>query len=159
MVLPDIPAAIPIVGSPPLGFRFLVTFFDGGTVPNPVDILFSKVSGLGGTVTTYTMYEGGYSGPRQLPKSVDHPKLQLQRGLMMASPLAYELMIAMNEFRFKASHILVVLLDNTKLPIASWLFMKAYPISWSISDLDANTNSVVIEHIDFFYESMQPIRI
>jgi len=48
--------------------------------------------------------------------------------------------------------VLVTLLDNTRIPIAGWLFMKAYPVKWSVSDLDADANSVVIEHMDLTYQ-------
>jgi len=35
----------------PLSFRFGVFFFVGGLIPNPIDIRFQKVSGLGATVS------------------------------------------------------------------------------------------------------------
>ena len=35
-----------------LGFRFGVFFFAGGIIPNPIDIRFKRVSGLGATVRT-----------------------------------------------------------------------------------------------------------
>ncbi len=54
----DIPGPLSF-GEPPLGFRFGVFFFAGGTVPNPIDILFQKVSGIGFTVTTKPTAEGG----------------------------------------------------------------------------------------------------
>ena len=46
-------------GSPPLGFRFGVFFFAGGVIPNPLDILFQRVSGLSSTVSTTAIEEGG----------------------------------------------------------------------------------------------------
>jgi hypothetical protein len=39
----ELPGPLPIVGNPPLGFRFGVIFFIDGVVPNPLDI-FSKKS-------------------------------------------------------------------------------------------------------------------
>jgi phage tail-like protein len=53
----------------------------------------------------------------------------------------------------------VSLIDNTKAPIASWLFINAYPVKWSVSDLDATNNSVVIEHMELTYQRMQSIRL
>ncbi len=155
-----IPGPLPIVGSPPLGFRFGVLFFAGGVVPNPLDILFQKVSGLGSTVETSAIEEGGqnlYSQP--LPKKIKYENLVLQRGLVVGSPLVIEFNATMSLFKFSPSNVLVTLLDNTRIPIAGWLFMKAYPVKWSVSDLDADANSVVIEHMELSYQRMQVLRV
>ena len=151
---------LPIVGAPPLGFRFGVLFFAGGVIPNPLDILFQKVSGIGATVETMTVEEGGQNFYTQLlPKKIQHENLVLERGLVVGSPLVIEFNAAMSLFKFKPSNVLVSLLDNTRIPLASWLFMKAYPVKWSVSDLDATTNAVVIEHMELTYQRMQTIRL
>ncbi len=156
----DIPGPLPFVGSPPLKYRFGVFFFAGGVIPNPLDILFQKVSGLETTVSTTTVEEGGqnlYSQP--LPEKVQHEKLVLERGLVVGSPLVIEFNAAMSLFKFAPSNVLVTLFDNTRIPIASWLFMKAYPVKWSVSDLDATANEVVIEQMELAYQRMQVIRL
>ena len=65
----------------------------------------------------------------------------------------------MSLFKFAPSNVLVTLLDNTRIPISAWLFMKAYPVKWSVSDLDATANSVVIEHMELAYQRMQVVRV
>ena len=155
-----VPGPLPIVGSPPLGFRFGVLFFAGGVIPNPLDILFQKVSGLGSSVETSPLEEGGQNLYSQaLPKKIKYENLVLQRGLVVGSPLVVEFNIAMSQFKFSPSNVLVTLLDNTRIPIAGWLFMKAYPVKWSVSDLDADANAVVIEHMELTYQRMQVMRI
>lgn len=156
----DIPGPLPFVGNPPLSFRFGVLFFIAGAIPNPLDTLFQKVSGLGSTVETYPIEEGGqnfYS--QQLPKKIQHDNLVLERGLVVASPLSIEFNVAMSLFKFSPSNVLVTLLDNTRVPIASWLFMNAYPVKWSVSDLDATANTVVIEHMELTYQRVQIMRL
>ena len=155
-----VPGPLPLVGNPPLGFRFGVLFFAGGVIPNPLDILFQKVSGLGSTVETAAVEEGGQNLYSQsLPKKIKYENLVLQRGLVVGSPLVIEFNVAMSQFKFSPSNVLVTLLDNTRIPIAGWLFMKAYPVKWSVSDLDADANSVVIEHMELTYQRMQVMRI
>jgi phage tail-like protein len=155
-----LPGPLPIVGNPPLGFRFGVLFFAGGVIPNPLDILFQKVSGLGSTVETTPVEEGGQNlYTQQLPKKIKYENLVLQRGVVVGSPLVIEFNVAMSQFKFSPSNVLVTLLDHTRLPIAGWLFMKAYPVKWSVSDLDADANSVVIEHMELTYQRMQVMRI
>ena len=156
----EIPGPLPIVGNPPLGFRFSVLFFAAGVVPNPIDIMFRKVSGLATTVKTETVEEGGQNFyTQQLPKKIQHENLVLERGMVVGSPLVIEFNASMSLFKFLPSNVLVTLLDNTRIPIASWLFMKAYPVKWSVSDLDATSNEVVIENMELAYQRMQVIRI
>ena len=156
----EIPGPLPFVGNPPLAFRFGVLFLAGGAIPNPLDIMFQKVSGLSTTVETETIQEGGqnfYS--QQLPKKIQHENLVLERGLVVGSPLVIEFNAAMSLFKFYPSNVLVSLIDSTNIPIASWLFIKAFPVKWSVSDLDATANSVVIETMELSYQRMQVIRI
>ncbi|MCB0207848.1 MAG: phage tail protein [Anaerolineae bacterium] len=151
---------MPYVGNPPLSFRFGVLFFAAGVVPNPLDTLFQKVSGLGSTVETDSVNEGGQNLYTQsLPKKIRYENLVLERGLVVGSPLVIEFNAAMSLFKFSPSNVLVTLLDNTRIPIASWLFMKAYPVKWHVSDLDATANSVVIETMELAYQQMQVIRL
>jgi len=156
----ELPGPLPFVGSPPLRFRFGVLFFAGGVIPNPLDTLFQKVSGLGMSVDTENIEQGGENLYTQLvPKRIQHENLVLERGLVVASPLVAEFNVAMSLFKFSPSNVLVTLLDNTRIPIASWLFMKAYPVKWSVSDLDATTNEVAIEHLELAYQRVQTIRL
>ena len=145
---------------PPLGFRFGVFFFVGGVIPNLLDIRFKKVSGIGSIIKIHTVEEGGqnlYS--HHLPEKVQYDNLILERGLAVGSLLVTEFNVTMSLFKFSPSNVLVSLLDETGIPISSWLFMKAYPVSWKLSDLDADQNQVVIETMELAYQRMQPIRI
>lgn len=145
---------------PPLAFRFGVVFFVGGVVPNPLDIRFQKVSGLGSSVDTSTVEEGGQNlYTHRLPERIKYENLVLERGVVVGSPLVVEFNVAMSTFKFLPSNVLAMLLNDAGVPIASWLFMKAYPVSWSISDLDADRNEVVIERMELAYQRMQVIRI
>ena len=160
MAIPDIPGPLPIVGNPPLVFRFGVLFFAGGKIPNPIDVLFQKVSGLGSSVETIPVQEGGQNLYTQfVPKKISYEKLVLDRGLVVGSPLVTEFNAAMSRFKFTPANVLVTLLDTSRLPIAAWLFMNAFPVKWSVSDLDAESNSVMIEHMELTYQRMQVMRI
>jgi len=158
MALPEYPGPFPVVGNPPLGFRFSVLFF--GASPNPIDILFQRVSGLGSTVETIPNDEGGLNQfTKFAPKKVKYENLVLQRGLFIGSPLGLKFNAAMTQFKFSPSNVLVTLLDSMRIPIAGWLFMNAFPVKWSISDLDAEANSIVIEHLELTYQLMQVMKI
>jgi phage tail-like protein len=154
----DRPAPLPF--SPPLlGFRFDVFFFTGGgTQANTFDILFQKVSGIGATVKTSRQEEGGQNlFVQQLPDRIEHDNLVLERGLMVTSPLTTQFLETLTQFRFAPADVLVTLLNEANRALLSWKFLQAYPVRWSIGDLDAQSNTIVIERLELAYQHMQPI--
>lgn len=142
-----------------LGFRFGVFFFAGGAIPNPLDIRFQKVSGLSLTVETNSVVEGGQNFHTHVsPKRLSHGNLVLERGLLLGSPLAAEFNLAMTAFQFFPANVLVTLFGDEKLPVAAWLFLKAFAVKWSTSDLDASQRAVVIDTVELAYTRMQKMR-
>jgi phage tail-like protein len=158
---PDFP--IPAFAAPPeilLGFRFGVFFFAGGAVPNPIDIRFQRVKGLSATVETTPVAEGGQNLYTQLlPDKVAHGNLVLERGRVVSSPLNLELDVAMSLFKLATSNVLVTLFDEATIPVTAWLFLRAYPVRWSTSDLDATERSVLIDTLELAYARMQILRL
>lgn len=170
MALPDIGAAgsleseifaqRSLLGEPIIGMRFGVFFFASGVIPNPLDIRFQKVSGLATTLQTESLNEGGQNlYQHKLPVGVRYDNLVLERGMVVASPLNLEFNATLLLFRFATSNVLVTLLGDNKLPLAGWLFMKAYPVKWSTSDLDAAQPGLVIDRMELAYTRMQILRI
>lgn len=143
-----------------LGFRFGVFFFAGGVIPNPLDIRFQKVSGLSAEVRTTTLAEGGQNlYAHKLPDSIEYNNLSLERGMVVGSLLNMEFNTVMSIFKFAPSNVIVTLFSEKKIPLSSWLFIKAFPVKWSTSDLDAKETSVVIDTMELAYTRMQILRI
>ncbi|MGR9052706.1 MAG: phage tail protein [Gammaproteobacteria bacterium] len=146
--------------TPLLGFRFGVFIFAGGAIPNPMDFRFKRVSGLNAEISYSTIEEGGQNlFSHRLPDKVQYQNLVLERGMPVGSLLAIEFNVAMSLFKFAPSNVLVSLLDESGLPLANWLFIKAYPINWRISDLDADANGIVVETLEMAYQRMQVVRL
>ncbi|MCA9988254.1 MAG: phage tail protein [Anaerolineales bacterium] len=142
-----------------LGFRFGVFFFAGGTIPNSLDIRFQKVSGLSLNVETHAVSEGGQNFyTHQTPKRLNHGNLILERGLLLGSPLASEFNLTMTSFQFYPANVLVTLFSEEKIPVAAWLFLKAFVVKWSTADLDAGQRAVVIDTIELAYTRVQKMR-
>lgn len=155
----DIPTLNRLTG-PPLGFRFAVFFFAGGAIPNPLDILFSRVSGLAATIETASLAEGGQNlYTHKFPRRVGYGNLILERGMVIGSPLGVEFNVAMSLFKFLPSNVMVTLLSEDAVPISAWLFVKAFPVRWATSDLNASEERLVIETLELAYTRMQVIRI
>jgi phage tail-like protein len=90
---------------------------------------------------------------------VQYENLVLERGMAVGSLLVAEFNATMSLFKFNPSNVLVTLLDESGLPISGWLFMTAYPVTWTISDFAADQNEVVIETMELSYQRMQAIRL
>lgn len=149
-----------LVAEPIIGMRFGVFFFASGVIPNPLDIRFQKVTGLSTTLETESFSEGGQNlYQHKLPKGVRYENLVLERGMVVGSPLNLEFNATLSLFRFATSNVLVTLLGDNKLPLAGWLFMKAYPVKWSTSDLDAAQPGLVIDRMELAYTRMQILRV
>ena len=145
---------------PIAGFRFGVFFFAGGVIPNPLDIRFQSVGGLDATVSTVTHREGGellYS--HRLPDVISYGNLVLKRGITIGSLLTIEFNAAMTLFKFAPSNVLVTALSEDKVPLAGWMFIRAFPVSWTTSHLDATEKSVMIETMELAYARMQVVRV
>lgn len=136
----------------PMGYRFQVTFLIGGAIPNPIDIAFRKVSGLSQTVSTESYHEGGTNDASiKLPVKVDYDNLVLERGLVGITPLSIEFTLSLSLFKFYTSNVIVTILDEEGSPVNAWLLLKAYPVKWSVSDLDADSSAIVIDHMELAY--------
>ena len=145
-----------------VNYRFGVLFLVGGAVPNPFDLRFKSVSGISADISLTTINEGGenlYS--HRFPDRVGYGNLVLTRGLVVGSPLNIEFNTAMSSLNFFPSNVVVTLLNADGLPVAgaSWLFLKAYPVKWSTSDLDGSSNDVLIDTMELAYTRFQSIRV
>ncbi len=148
------------MGEPIVGLRFSVLFLAGGAVANPLDLRFRKVSGLTQTVETQAQVEGGQNlYTQQLPRSVSHGNLVLERGMVIGSPLNLEFNAALSSFKFVTCNVLVTLLSEAQAPLAAWLFLKAWPVKWSSSVLDASQPALVIDTMELAYTRMQVLRV
>lgn len=149
-----------LTANPPVGFYFMVTFLVGGFIPNPLDIRFQRVSGLTSTIETTEVREGGENlFVNRLPTRVTYDNLVLERGMVIGSPLNVEFNVAMSTLKFMPGNVLVMLLNEKDIPIAGWFFQETYPIKWSVSDLNAAQNAVVIDTMELAFTRFQSLRI
>lgn len=143
-----------------LGFRFGVFFFAGGVIPNPMDIRFQKVSGLSAEVKTQGLVEGGQNlYTHRLPTRVDYNNLILERGMVIGSLLNLEFNEVLSLFKFRPSNVMVTLFGDDMKPLAAWLFLKAFPVKWSTTKLDAEDEGLVIDTMELAYSRMQILRV
>ncbi|UII24673.1 phage tail protein [Fulvivirga maritima] len=147
--------------NPPLSHRFGVFYFPvGGFIPSPFDFRFQKVSGISTEVSMHSVREGGQNlYNHRLPNQVSYNNLVLERGYAIGSLMVQDFNYTFSQFKFYPSKVLVTLFHETGAPLGAWLYLDAYPVKWSISSLDAQANSVVIENMELAYSRFQTIRI
>ena len=79
-------------------------------------------------------------------------KLSLKRGMLRGSKMISWFRDAVESYIFKPKNINVILLNGDHVPLEAWTFIQAYPIKWSISNFNAQSNEIVIETIDFNFQ-------
>jgi phage tail-like protein len=141
---------------PPVGYYFSVNFLGLLTADLSADMRFQSVSGFSVSMSPDTITEGGqnlYS--HRLPTRFSYGNLILKRGLAVGSALNLQFQEAMTFYKFSPANVLVTLLNEEDIPVNAWLFINAYPVQWSSSDLDANEGKIVIETLELAYTCFQ----
>ncbi|UJB34227.1 phage tail protein [Chromobacterium sp. Beijing] len=141
---------------PEVSHRFLATFFFKN-VPSPLDIRFQRVSGLGkGELGVSAQYQGGINATdHYLPERVSHPPLTLERGVVVPTPLSLAFDYVLSGFDTAYVDAVIMLLNHQSLPVCTWTVTDALPVKWQTGDLDANSNTPLINHIELVYRDIQ----
>jgi len=122
-------------------------------LPTDIDMSFQEVSGLTATVGTTELAEGGENRfKHQLPGRVSYSPLVLKRGLVTDSAVLQWCINAISNFEFKPITVFVKLLNESGDPLATWEVVNAYPVKWSVSNLNAEQNAVAIESMELAYQ-------
>lgn len=143
---------------PPVAFHFSVAFV--GLIPPVPDMAFQEVSGLETSIELEPLTEGGENRfVHQLPKSVKHPNLVLKRAMTtMASGLVHWCKSTLEGDFSEAivpKDMVVSLLSENRIPVATWSIGNAFPIKWMVGNLDAMKNELAIETIELSYTTLK----
>lgn len=136
---------------PPVGFHFKVDVQD--LKVNADDVCFTEVSGLSVEMGTEEIAEGGENRfIQKYPTRNKYPELVLKRGLLVKSEILDWILKCLEDYQIEPKDIFIKLLNEKHQPLLTWNVVKAYPTKWSVSDLNASNNAVVIESLQLFYQ-------
>ncbi|HWM89800.1 MAG TPA: phage tail protein [Thermoanaerobaculia bacterium] len=136
---------------PPTGFHFKVEVL--GLSPSDNDARFTEVSGLSHEMGTEEIAEGGENRfTQKYPTRAKYPDLVLKRGLLVKSEVLSWIESCILDYEIKPMNVDVKLLNEEHQPLMTWHLVKAYPTKWSVSDLNASNNAVVIETLQLTYQ-------
>lgn len=136
---------------PPVGFHFKVEVL--GLPANDFDVRFTEVSGLAVEMGTEEVAEGGENRfSQKYPTRAKYPELVLKRGLLRNSEVWNWTRQCIEDLRIAPKSVDIKLLNESHEPLMTWHLVGAYPTKWSVSDLSASNNAVVIESLQLFYQ-------
>ena len=134
---------------PPWGFYYRVEF-DIST--NKDDVRFQTVSGLSVEYDMEEYKEGGENRfTHKLPVRTKYSDMVLKRGLLTDSAVIKWFLGAFRDREFAPTDINVILMNEKGEPLRTWRISHAIPKKWTISDLNANENAVVVETMELSY--------
>lgn len=134
---------------PPVGFHFKVEFVNIG---NDNDIRFQSVSGLNVEYDVESIKEGGENRfEHKLPVRSKYPDLALKRGMLVDSKVIQWCLDAFQKRSIQPAEINIMLLNEQHTPIRTWHVHRAWPRKWTISDFNAQENSIVVETLELSY--------
>jgi len=142
-----------------LSHRFLATFFFWG-IPSPLDLRFQRISGLSRELTVSSYREGGENAANlYFPESVHHGSLVMERGVTNVTPLTFLFDSVLGTGDPVYVDAVIMLLDNNMLPVTTWTTSNALPVRWQVGDLDANSNTFLINTFELRYQDMRLLGI
>ena len=134
---------------PPWGFYYKVEF---GISQNKNDVRFQTVSGLSVEYDMEEYKEGGENRfTHKLPVRTKYADMVLKRGMLTDSEVINWFLSALRDREFKPANVNVILMNEKSEPLRTWKVAHAIPKKWTISDLNANENAVVIETMELSY--------
>ncbi|GGA83671.1 phage tail protein [Neiella marina] len=141
---------------PPVGFHFKVEI---GGFGDSIDARFSDVAGLSEELVTEEVAEGGQNRfVQKYPVTAKHPELTLKRGLLKHSELVVWVRDCIENFSITPRDMDIKLLNEEHEPLLTWHLTNAYPVKWAVTDLSATSNSIVVESLQFFYQTFSITR-
>ncbi|HEH9402161.1 TPA: phage tail protein [Aeromonas sobria] len=133
---------------------FIASFIFRG-IPSTLDVGFQKISGLSRELTVSPYSEGGENlRNNYLAGKVNHGSLVLERGVMTVTPLTSIFENIMRGGELIYADVIILLLGENSLPVASWTLSNALPIRWSTGDFDAMTSKILINRLELRYQEM-----
>jgi phage tail-like protein len=147
---------------PPVGFFFDVNFQGENLIQDVVETRFQSVTGLSVDMQTETVKEGGENRfEHTLPVRTKYNPLVLKRGLVKDSKMVEWCMDAILNFDIRPMNLLVRLLHVKRPapnnppasiePLVTWKVINAWPKKWSVSEFNAEQNSIAIESLELNY--------
>lgn len=81
-----------------------------------------------------------------------YPDLVLKRGLLVDSAVRKWCENAILDLDIQPATVWVKILNSEHQPLQTYAFFRAWPKKWTISDLNAENSSLIIESLELSYQ-------
>ena len=145
--------------NPIVGFHFSVIF---ELLPQfSIDTKFQSVTGLKVTLETEAYIEGGQNRfKHNLPLRSSYSDLVLKRSLSSElSGLSIWCSQALESFNFQPANLVISLLNENGNPVKAWYVSHAIPLSYDLSEFNAEESKIVFETITLKYNFFKELPI
>ena len=138
---------------PPVNFYFTLSFIG---IDSTLDYAFQEVSGLTAEMGYEEIQEGGENRFKyKVPNGAKYNNLVLKRGLVtFNSQLATwckDTVFSDLSSQIKTKNITLMLMNANGKALMTWSFINAWPVKWSVSDLESIKGEISVESIEFAY--------
>jgi len=136
--------------------------FDVPGAADPAWAVVRSVSGLGMTVGTTPLWEGGqWFGPHMLPGPITMTKLVLQ-GVVVEKTLFFDWFDKVKPGRVAEARVDGRILLRQSGPggmttVASWYVTGALPVTYTAPSLDPHQGVIALEKLEIVYESLERV--
>lgn len=135
-------------------FNFQVVIEGVSDNGRPVRGGFTEVSGLDIEITPIEYRNGAEDiTVRKLPGLKKFSNITLKRGVVGDLAFFNWMKAALNGQVLRADGV-IILLDESRQPVITYKFRRAWPCKWSGPQLNATTNEVAIESIEICHEGL-----
>ncbi len=98
-------------------------------------------------------------GLKKVPSDVTYNNLILKRAVLeQGDTVGINTMDLLNKLQVERIDLGIHLLDARGKYTRSWNVIGAYTVKWSISDVDATSNKVIMETLEFNYKYLREIK-
>ncbi|NJO03192.1 MAG: phage tail protein [Bacteroidia bacterium] len=133
------------------GFHFRADFESITDEKN--DFMFQEISGLSVDVETEEVVEGGENRfVHKLPVRTKYADITLKRAIAVGTALNTWILDAIYKYKYRPTIVNVSLLNENHQPLITWKIVNAFPIQWSVTDFNAESDSLVIESLKLNYD-------
>lgn len=159
------------IGILPVGFLFSVDILGKPSAnKTAIEAGFQEVNGINVSMNFDKITEGGENRfVHKVPGRISYESnLELKRGLIVASSpfgnwcrenLANGLNTVTAFKKIQTQNIIVHLLDSDQNPVMSWAFVRAYPVKWEVTGLQARQSEIAVESISLAYLYFSKVKI
>jgi phage tail-like protein len=114
---------------------------------------FTQATGLSSQIDVLEYLEGGRNDMvHKLPSRIKQANITLKRGVTTEGALLawYKATVV----KVQPTDLTIKLFDSESTTQRTWSFAQAYPVKWTVSDLNAGGNEIMTETLEIAHQGM-----